>query len=192
MEVVAAAAAAVVDAAAGTAYENGNENGFGAEEEKNDFACACNSSSVGTAGVSSAACGCRSSLNDRWASSGSRVHDCAPKRGGQCWRENPRVAAATDLGPVVPDQRDFKLFRGSLGGSEAVVVPVVLVLGRVGGVDRGGGGGVRGGGCGSKHGRACVRIERRRLAVVCAQQRGSPRISDGLQPAHRRGCGTCT
>lgn len=61
-----------------TEYENGNdENGLGADEEKKDFACACNSSSVGTAGVfGGGGFDERSSLKVKCESSGSSSQVC--------------------------------------------------------------------------------------------------------------------
>lgn len=62
-----------------TEYENGNdENGLGAADEKKDFACACNSSSVGTAGVfGGGGFAERSSLKFKCESSGSSSQVCA-------------------------------------------------------------------------------------------------------------------
>lgn len=106
-----------------TEYENGNdENGLGAADEKKDFACACNSSSVGTAGVfGGGGFAERSSLKFKCESSGSSSQ--------VCWRQGFSPGATVDeagggqthLCDWVPDQSDFVLFRGSLCRREAVL-----------------------------------------------------------------------
>jgi hypothetical protein len=92
-----------------TEYENGNdENGLGADEEKKDFACACNSSSVGTAGVfGGGGFDERSSLKVKCESSGSSSQVCW--RGNSRVQPGPRVLGRTTDSPVRPGPKSKRL-----------------------------------------------------------------------------------